>query len=374
MVFQFLVSYLYRIMNKERLWILLAKKMNGELSAEELEELNSLVSPQAEDLSFKVDLIEHLWQTGAVTKTDDELAGRLWDKISNSIEEKQPVLKKRWLHYVAIAAVFLTVCITGWVLIKNDKPEGINQVSTNSKSHSKILLPDGTIVWLNSNSHLTYNEGFGKTKREITLIGEAFFDVAHNAGIPLHVFAKSVNIKVKGTAFNVMAYPEDDNVETSLISGVVELSVVEDPSRKILLRPNEKLTVRVNKETDSAGLQPATLKIPFSDSFSNLIKTTHIDLYKIKALEQESSSNMIPEISWIENKLVFNSEPLEEVARKMERWYDATITIEDEALKSRKFTGVFYKENLTQAIKALQLTYQFRYTINGNKVLINNKN
>src|ERR1700738_3910132 len=100
----------------------------------------------------------------------------------------------------------------------------MNVLFTKRKSHSNLQFPDGTLVVLNENSRISYNADYGRPNREITLEGEAYFDVARNPGSPLVIHAGNINIKVLGTSFDVKAYPRDRQVEASLIRGAIELS------------------------------------------------------------------------------------------------------------------------------------------------------
>ena len=96
-------------------------------------------------------------------------------------------------------------------------------------------------------------------------------------------------------------------------------------------------------------------------------------MYELEPLNVEATSNLIPEVSWTQNKLVFDNEPFSEVVKKMERWYNVRIDIKDEQLAERKLSGAFEKENLEQVLKLLQLLGRFRYEIKENTVLIYKK-
>ena len=122
-----------------------------------------------------------------------------------------------------------------------------SEISTRYGSRTKLLLPDSTQVWLNSGSKLSYNKTYGNGTREVTLSGEAYFDVVKNPAHPFIIHTVNIDIKVLGTAFNVKSFPGEKNTETSLIRGSIEVTFKNRPSEKIILKPNEKL-ITANEE------------------------------------------------------------------------------------------------------------------------------
>lgn len=119
-----------------------------------------------------------------------------------------------------------------------------------------------------------------------------------------------------------------------------------------MLKPNEKVSIQVHDAPNSSAPEDTET------------------LFKLEALHREEATGIIPETAWIQDKLMFNSEPLEEVARKLEKWYRVSIIIDNPGLKEEQFTGVFEKETIGEALTALQLTYPFQYTITDQKVII----
>jgi ferric-dicitrate binding protein FerR (iron transport regulator) len=352
-------------MTNNRVWILVARKLSGEASLEELRELEQLLR-ENRDLAYQVELYTALYENPSVTLRSDEERNLSWRSASSLLREKFPEsfnrqakgkLRRLWIRWSAVAAALVAIVATILYLSIRDearKPAtAVNEWKTMPGTRTKMVLPDGTQVWLNSDSYLTYNNDFGKAKREITLSGEAFFDVFHNPEVPLVVHAQSVNILVKGTAFNVRSYPEAGNVETSLIRGSVQLTTNTDPSRIIMLKPNEKITIETN------AILPKTSHTP---------KPTHV--YHIDVLKESALSKTIPEISWVQNKLVFDNEPFEEVLNKMGKWYNAEFILNNEGLMQKKFSGAFDKETLYEALSALQMINYFEFDIRGNKVYI----
>jgi ferric-dicitrate binding protein FerR (iron transport regulator) len=376
-------------MEQERLWILLGRKLAGIATDEELQELELLLLAYGEDAAT-MEIIERMWASRA-GRTDRD--SNILDRIEAATRPVQRVAGLRtWVLSCAVACVVGLLC---WGVFRTgtEKRDTMNVLFTRQKSHSNLQFPDGTTVVLNENSRISYNADFGKVKREIILEGEAFFDVAKNPGMPLVIHVKNVDIRVLGTSFNVKAYPSDKGVETSLIKGAVEVSSRRWPDQKILLRPNEKVNIPVTSGAERTRLDvqdgpdsniASRLpdEVPASSPTGTPSKSTTVDdknkltdtlSYNRQPLSAERTSKLIPEIAWMYRKLVFNEEPFESVAEKMERWYGVNFYFEEDDLKKEVFTGSFSKEPLEEALKALQFSYPFEFVVKKNEVFIKRK-
>jgi ferric-dicitrate binding protein FerR (iron transport regulator) len=235
---------------------------------------------------------------------------------------------------------------------------GTNEITTRYGSKTKVTLPDGTVVWINSGSKLVYNNrSFGLQDREVTLVGEGFFDVAHDAVHPFIIHAGKISVKVLGTSFDIKSYPEDKTVEATLIKGSIEVTITDRPQKKVLLKPHEKLTVFTDDRMITQNLDA----IKPDDKQKG---------YKITPMTFIPSDSTVVETSWVQNKLAFRSEPFSDLAVQMERWYNVHINFSDGKVKQYRFTGIFVNESLDQALKALQITAPFHYRIEKNQVYI----
>lgn len=355
-------------MSQDRLWILLARKKSGEAPPAEIEEL------------------EYLLQQNNISPADNDLIDAVWDKLTplpniepdNSvwqhIQQKTsgannrlrifPLTMNKWL---AAASLFALVIISAVLVFQfrgnkiNPATSPLSQTKT-SKNKLKFNLPDGTIVWLNKNSEISYNTtAFGKTLREISLTGEAFFDVVKNESLPFVIHTGTIDIRVKGTAFNVKAYPGQKSVETALVRGLIEITTKADPGRKIILKPDEKFIIPVETTMHDESKKPETT--------DQLLPQPLYSIVKLKSKAPEK----IAETSWLESKLVFDNETFEELAPKLESWFDVKINIQSEELKNRVFSGVIEKESLQQTLEAMALSYPFRFSIKENSVFITKK-
>jgi ferric-dicitrate binding protein FerR (iron transport regulator) len=217
-------------------------------------------------------------------------------------------------------------------------------------------------VWLNAGSVLTYDKNFGGDIREVTLTGEAYFEVRSvflpgtKQKIPFIIHTQQIDVRVLGTAFNVKAYPNEKQTETSLVHGKVEVLVHNQPEKKFVLSPNEKLVV-MNDEVST----PVTSKTGTKNNqpFVSLSK-----------LSYTTADSTLIETAWVQNKLVFDNESFLEIAKKMERWYNVEIVFKDVKLQTEPMSGSFTNETVQQALLALSGTTPFHYTMLGNKITI----
>ncbi len=360
-------------MPDSRIWELLARKYNNEISPGELLELGRLLQ-QPGDAHHLNELLAdlHAIPLKKITSAADEAKSRdalrlllgaesIAGKGRNTISSGEVKVKKRNVLWGVASLVMVAACT--WLVLNTGEPVAsskapLNEVVTNGGSKSTVHLPDGSSVILNTGSKLSYNKDFGVNTREIHLSGEAFFEIAKNEKMPLVVHAGDVDILVKGTIFNVKAYTEDSTVEASLIQGVIEVFSKGDRERKIMLRPNEKIIIGKSSAVSSSEKTQRVVQQP---------KETVFLLGKIKPNPVDSS---ISEIAWIQNKLAFYKEPFSSLAQKMERWYNVTIQFDDERLRKFTFTGSFEKEDITEALDALREIAAFEYRIENRNVII----
>ncbi len=360
------ISKRIALMAPEKLWILLGKKKSGEASPEELAELESLLAACG-DQGFAHEIVDKVWEKPLSTAPEMAMGAHVWNNISDGLQtsgRKHTLLlfrlRKPW---VAAASVIILAGLAWWWMSADKSSEHPivfsqplkNNVITQPGSKTKIELPDGTQVWLNASSRLTYSNGnFGLQERDVTLTGEAFFDVVKNEKVPFIIHTRNITISVKGTAFNVKAYPGEKTVETALLRGLVEITTKQDPDRWILLKPNEKII------------------IPVQDSVAGKEPVRDASVYSITPLHQDKKKT-VAETVWMQPRLEFDNESMEELAPRMENWFNIKIHFLDENIKSRRFSGIIEKESLQQTIDYLTLTYPFRYTVKANELWIGSK-
>lgn len=355
-------------MSSFRIWQLSARKLTQDATLEELQELEQLLRNQPE-LASQLEMHGHFFSAGHETASaQDPEIQEAWERQLQVMKEADPDVftgsgvmkespKRRQLYWFA-GVLAIVVLLLGYFIVP--QPSAEEQVALDAgdmsvearDSRHEVTLPDGSKAILNQNSHITLSKGFGKTNRHLSLEGEVFFDVVHDAQLPFTVQAATIQVKVLGTAFNVRAYKDEHLVQASLIRGAVEITDKINKKLRIMLKPNEKVSIQVHDAPNSSAPEDTET------------------LFKLEALHREEATGIIPETAWIQDKLMFNSEPLEEVARKLEKWYRVSIIIDNPGLKEEQFTGVFEKETIGEALTALQLTYPFQYTITDQKVII----
>jgi ferric-dicitrate binding protein FerR (iron transport regulator) len=370
--------------HKEHTWNLIAKKLAGEASPAELQELEGLLRSNPE-LHYPVQTIADLWEhTSPNERTQAEEAfGRHLGRIDRLNIDYSPTLtvvtdeperpsraRRRALVWIPVSLVVLGVILLitrpaagpGAEVAATPRLANARDVSTTTGSRTHVTLSDGTRVWLNSGSHIQCGKDFGGEYREVNLTGEAFFDVAPDAGHPFIIHTPKLDVRVLGTSFNLKSYPTDKTTEATLIRGSIEISIRNRPSDKIILKPNEKLVV--NNDDSLLIRKPASRREVRPESLVVISQPTY-----------EHRSGAIIETSWVDNKLIFQDEEFGDLARQMERWYGIPIRFADARLQELRFTGTFEKESIRQALDALKLTDQtakFDYTIDGGQVTIHN--
>lgn len=259
-------------------------------------------------------------------------------KISNQ--------KRRWFFYKA-AAVFVLPVVFAIGLYHYNKNEKDGDASIQQceivapKGHlSKCILPDGTIIWINTGSTITYNAAsFSNKFREVRLTGEAFFKVAKDKDKPFIVITDYSDIKVTGTSFNVKAYPDAYIFETVLEEGEVEVILHYNMEQKIKLETSERLVFEMSDRSVSVGKVDAKLYT-----------------------------------SWRNGEILFKDATLNDLISELERIYDIRFELRDKNLGNFRFRGMFsYNNNLIDALGKIKETSGIDYYIKNNTVYLSSK-
>ena len=363
----------------ERFWELLSKKLSSEANEAELSELREILSrnpdlrntaealslfenqslPAARDIETELAFERHVTRLAESEGESSKLYPLFFS--NQEVQPRKSLNIRRW----SISVLAILVVASGLFIVRNNvvshdaaagKHAVQSQVTTKPGSKTHIQLPDGSTVWLNASSDLTYGENFGKELREVNLTGEAFFDVAKDPEHPFIIHTRVVDVKVLGTAFNVRSYPNDANTETSVIRGKVEVTVKNRENAKYYLKPNEKVIVANNvtvPDVVTAGRQETK------------------PLVSIQPLTRYHIDSSIIETSWVENKLIFQEdESFSDVALKMERWYGVRIRFVDPDVGEYRMYGSFTTETIKQALDALKIGFNFNYKMNKDEIII----
>lgn len=362
----------------ERLRYLLRQYMDGRCSKEELAELYAAVaSSEHETVADLLDEEFRQTQPGPVVKDVD------WEHMFNSIVRKKPAKQINIRRYMAAAAVIMLLIIAGGfyrhthksnviqqdIMPGNDKAMltladgstitldsagnrliqqgktaiqqqggklqynaqntdgsiSYNTLSTPRGGQFRITLPDGTDVWLNAASSLRYPVAFTGKQREVTLTGEAYFEVVHNENMPFSVHAGGMNIKDVGTHFNIMAYNDEVAIKTTLIEGAVNIS---DGKNNHLLKPGQQA---VGMNIQEADVDEA--------------------------------------IAWKNGEFSFQHTSIYEIMRQLSRWYDVDINYKD-SLNIYLSGNITKNVSVSEVFKMLELAGDVKFKIENRKATV----
>jgi ferric-dicitrate binding protein FerR (iron transport regulator) len=220
-------------------------------------------------------------------------------------------------------------------LVYHDQPAGegtdllYNTMSTPRGGQYHLTLADGTKVWLNSASSIKYPTAFAGNERKVELTGEAYFEVAHNAAKPFRIISNGQMVEVLGTHFNINAYPDENEIKTTLLQGSVKINAAE---KSYLLKPGEQSTLR-----------------------NGNVNIAAVDINEA--------------VGWKNGVFYFNDASIESVMRQLSRWYDVDVKYEGQ-IKERKFSGEISRSvNASQILDALSFK-KIHYSINGRTIII----
>lgn len=267
---------------------------------------------------------------------------RMYRRLSRELDEKKTktiLLRSRfsWKVWpqIAVACIIIVLGLVNYRM--NDKQKQLSTqnftVLAEKGQRAFITLPDSTKVWLNSDTKISYPADYGLKERNVTLVGEAYFEVAKNPDKRFIVEAKGMQVEALGTSFNVNAYQNDNKIIASLFSGSVRVSY---DRHVAILKPHESVKVDL-----------------LNRSFSR---------YK-----DESMQNIA---LWRKNEITFDGESLEEITHIMSRLYNTTICIEDESLKKVCYIGTIRNNNLENFIDIINLTTPVVYENKGDTIFL----
>ena len=337
----------------DRIWILMSRRLSGEASPADGEELRQLLA-QSPDRQYLFSILHSYFSNPPVDatslsgETDPGLEARFRRIVDARGEKARSVVRRfPFRRTIGYAAAISALLVLAWGIYRSTP--GNEEVQARAGARTHLRLPDGTQVWLNSNSKLKYANDFNIRNRDVTLEGEAYFDVAKDKTHPFIVRTATLEIRALGTSFAVRSYPQDETIETTLLKGSIEVSRNgSGDAARVILKPNEKLVCTKVRATPIAGQNPTGMAV-------NTIRPNIPDSAKT-------------ETAWMYNRLVFDGDNFRGLADKMERWYDVHIIVMDGELNHYRFGGVFANESIEEALKELQLTARFNYKINGKEI------
>jgi transmembrane sensor len=212
------------------------------------------------------------------------------------------------------------------------KVNAFNQITTPKGGQYQISLPDGTKVWLNAASSLSYPAAFTGNKREVRLIGEAYFEVSKDKEKPFIVYTKGQEVKVLGTHFNVSAYEDEDGTKTTLLEGSVKVRLV-NSSAAALLKPGQQAVFEFNQ----------------------------LDVAAVDVAEA---------IAWKEGYFLFQDEDIRSIMKKIARWYDVEVVYAPNISNQKIGGNIAHSKPLSEVLRTLSNTDKFNFKVEGRRVTV----
>lgn len=214
------------------------------------------------------------------------------------------------------------------------QPETIafNKIETPRGGEYQVILPDGTGVWLNAGSSLSYPTAFNGHKRDVWLIGEAYFEVVKNKTMPFHVHVNGATIQVMGTSFNIMSYSDENDVTTTLLTGSVQ---VFRNGHRALLQPGQQAVI--GRSSDQIAI---------------------------------SSADISEVMAWKNGYFLFRDEDIKSIMKKIARWYDIEVEYRGDVV-AQKFGGAFYRsKNFKELLHYLEKLSALHFKIEGRRIIV----
>lgn len=318
---------------------LLKKFQSGNLSLSDFKELVSTVNDSSDQ-----ELEDVLFEEWNKFDTYPSLSQEKIDSLYCHLHKKMKIspFYKITRHWGQIAASILLLFASGLTIlyyIQHQELQTLAEqdviVRSGDSGTSQVTLPDGTLVRLNANSSLTYQQNFGQNNRKVKLSGEGYFEVKKNTEKKFIVNTGYIDVTVLGTKFNLYAYEDKDIIEMALVEGHVNVSTSKPPYQTICVKPNEKVTY--NKYDNKLNIEKTTTKI---------------------------------ETAWLNKELVFREEKLENVFQCLSRKFRVKFSIDSSVSVDDVYTGAFDDEKIEDILEVLKIHYGFNYTVKDRKINI----
>lgn len=323
---------------------IILKYLNETATDNELEQLLKWLDKNEENLQYFSE-IRDLWLASAkpfANTLDDAEAFNRFKKEVLAYEFRQKS-KRFTLKWLSAAAVLLLVCSVGSYYAGKKSISlqtvqvVVNQITTGTGNKRTITLPDGTFVWLNSDSRLIYPEKFTSNVRKVTLEGEGYFEVMPNKSAPFYVEVENMTVKVLGTHFNVQSYKHKECSETVLLSGKVEI-LCKNNGKVIALSPNQKLSF------DKRQMNYTVQQVNATD-------------YAL----------------WKEEQLTFDNEELGVILTKIGYWYSMDMVYGKNIPIKSRYSLAIRNESKEEILKMLSIIAPIDYKIENEHIIINLK-
>lgn len=325
-------------------WELLTRYLNKETNTREKEEVESWLGQSEANREELEQVQAMLRQVDNFYQAKKYNTSNAWNNVHTQISPKKVVSLQhktrrkeaiaQFYKYAAVVVVAVLLGSVGYFIgFRNQVPLVYNEIiSGENQVLKEYVLPDGSLVALNSDSKLEFPRKFKGDTREVTIVGEAFFDVKPNPDLPFVINAGNAQVKVLGTSFNVSAYPGAETVEVIVKTGKVQ----------VISKNTEEATT-----TDEVLLTPGEKGTLFTEN-----------------LELAKTVNTNPNfLAWKTHDLIFDKVPLPEVIRCLEKAYHVDIDLTDPALNDREYNGHFNEEPIETVLNVIRLTFDLDLSV-----------
>lgn len=329
-------------MNKQ----LLIKQIEGDATPEENRQVIEWIAESKDNESYYISLLNLQAEEGALDGAGDKdySAKELDDRLA-SIEKGKRRINWKALSGIAAAILLASLALNVGQYFSAPKkkqtayvqPSAVpeHSIYTEKGTKGKTILPDGSTVWLNSDSRLTYPDKFASDVREVHFSGEAVFEVVKNPEWPMTITTdKGMQVKVLGTRFHIRSYDDEEDEQATLFEGHINI------------------TKRIGSEEIHKDLVPM-------QTFSS---------YQGKSPELLSDADTLDKIAWKQGELVFQDTPMEEVEKMLERWHGMPIVTEDSGVLSYRLTARFKSESMVQILEMIKFTTPIDYRIQNDTI------
>ena len=376
-------------MNGEELgqfWSLIEKVLTARASQDEMRKFQEILL-RDEQLLEVFTVVQRNWAKASELEPFEKIDIKAdWEKVYAEITSRKGsatagehntrkqnartrhIILRQMRYAAAVAMLIVASAVFYWLGSRTHDLSVVayNYIEAPMGSRTQVTLPDGSTVWLNAGSSIKYPSNFNLANRDITLDGEAFFDV-QKQDIPFVVYAMDVAFRVLGTEFNLKAYDDDNTIEATLVSGSLRIEDAYEERtrfREMVLEPNQKATF-YRQQGDLAIHQEAE-----EEAVIHTPTPAPAAAKPIERIQVMQKSSVVHEVSWKDGILIFDGEPLVGLVRILERRYDVTFVFEDERLKEYKYSGTLKDQTLEQVLNAMKLTSPMDYSLDDKTVYI----
>ncbi len=357
----------------------IARFLKGELTNAEEILLHKWVDENIEHTLF-FEEIRNTWVTSVIFESNTESIDKKWLQMRRKLDTAdqrfftgriQPFVSYSFKRIAGIAAMLIVAMMVGAILSRVLSPENLKKTDevcemiTPLGSKSQVVLPDGTQVWLNAGSKLTYKKTFNEKDRMVSLQGEAFFHVKTNKSKPFIVKTSKINIKALGTSFNVKAYAEDRSVTATLVEGLIQVDGKGANAKPftIVLKPKETITCK-DKAFELA--KPTSVTDTKKTAGKETIPEKMIQIAEGVIVKENIST--IKFTSWKDPQWLIEAENMETLSVLLGRRFNVVIHNQTPSLREYRFTGTIRNETLEQVLEILRYTTPLKYSMGKGEV------